>query len=256
MTGNSEVILVLPAKRSPDHPLRRAGLDALLGGQPEKAEDCFRRCLALVEGSEATRAFVCLADALFDQGRYAEAEEYLDRALTLGDHSGSGQISMAELLLVTEANPRRALKLAEEGFLLVTRPERRAIFFDRVVSDGLRGAAYWGRRARILAQLGSETEARDAIAQSLILVEAAELNARQSKPPVELLTRLIVGRNRFVNGCALMIADAHWQIGLAFSAIGETGKAASHFRTTRDTDRMGRFRQLSEQELNRINAQG
>src|ERR1035437_8875639 len=83
----------------PELRLRRKGLDLSLAGKPDKAEKYYRQSLAMLDPSDQVRSLGCLANVLMDQGRYQESQEYLERALELGDSTGSGQNSMADLLL-------------------------------------------------------------------------------------------------------------------------------------------------------------
>jgi tetratricopeptide (TPR) repeat protein len=228
--------------------LRRKGLDSLLAGKPGKAEECFRESMAMLDGSDQVRSLVCLADALMDQGRYEESRECLVRALGLGDPTGSGQGSMADLLLLTRTDPEKAIDMAEQSMELGIHRSRRDIYFGGGVYNDLLCARYWARRVQALKQLGRRAEAEQAIGRAERLVEAAKTEARQTRPRNSILVKLILG-GRIANHRALMVATAHWKIGLAFLAMENSSKAADHFRITRDTDRMGKYRRLAKQQL-------
>jgi tetratricopeptide (TPR) repeat protein len=236
----------------PELRLRRKGLDSLIAGRPGEAEKYFRRSLAMHHPSDQVRPLVCLADALMDQGRYEESKRYLVRAIGLGDATGSGQGSMADLLLLTGADPEKALDMADLALELTTRTSRQDIYFKVEVRNDLRHARYWGRRAQALAQLDRRAEARQAIDRASRLVKAAHAEAQQKKPHTPILAKLILGGRRLAHSRNLALATAHWKIGLAFLAIDDSSKAADHFRITRDTDRKGKYRDLARKQLKRL----
>jgi tetratricopeptide (TPR) repeat protein len=117
-----------------------------------------------------------------DQGRYEESKEYLVRALELGDPTGSGQGSMADLLLLTGADPEKVLDMADQAVELWTAWSKQNIYFGGEVSNDLWRATYWARRAQALAQLYRRAEARQVIDRALRVVEAATVAARHTKP--------------------------------------------------------------------------
>jgi tetratricopeptide (TPR) repeat protein len=233
----------------PMHRLRRKGLDSLIAGQPVAAENHFRASLAMaVDVSDRVRGLVCLGDALMDQGRYEESKACLLSALELGDPTGSGQGSMSDLLLITRADPERALEMAEEAMEKSTRASIN-VYFGRNVTNDLRLAKYWARRGNGLAQLDRSTEARQAIDRALRVAEAAESESQQSGTQASILATIVLGRRRIAHGRDLALATTHWRIGLALLAIGDSSKATDHFRITRDTDRRGKYRRLAQQQL-------
>jgi tetratricopeptide (TPR) repeat protein len=233
----------------PDLRLRRKGLDALIAGRPGEAEKYFRKSMAMLDPSNCVRSLVCLADALMDQGRYEESHEYLVRALELGDPTGSGQGSMADLLLLTRTDPEGALDMAGRAVELSTRSSRRDIYFGGGVSDDLRRAKYWARSAQALAHLNRQVEARQAIDRALRIVEAAKAEAELVRPRNSIIVKLIIGDRRLARHRELAVATTHWRIALAFLAIDDSTKAADHFRITHDTDRRGKYRRLARQQL-------
>ena len=235
----------------PELRLRRKGLDLLLAGQPEKAEKYYRQSLAMLDPSDQVRPLVCLADALMDQGRYKDSKEYLERALELGDSTGSGQVSMADLLLQMGTDPEKALDMAEQAMELSTGRSRRDIYFGGGVNDDLRRARYWARRTQALVQLSRRSEARQAIDRASRLVESAIAESRHTRPHNSILVKLILG-GRIASHRELAMATTHWQIGLAFLALEDSSKAIEHFRITRDTDHRGKYRRLAQQQLTRL----
>lgn len=127
---------------SPLHRLRRKGLDSLIAGRPEAAENHFRASLAMaVDAPDRVRGLVCLGDALMDQGRFEESKACLLGALELGDSTGSGQGSLSDLLLITRTDPERALEMAEQAMEQSLR-ESSHVYFDRNVTNDHRLAKY------------------------------------------------------------------------------------------------------------------
>ena len=239
----------------PELRLRRKGLDFLLAGQPKKAEKYFRKSMAMLDSSDQVRPLVCLADALMDQGRYDESLGCLVRALNLGESTGSGQGSMADLLLKMGTDPEKALEMADLAMELTTHTSRQDIYFGGEVSNDLRRAKYWARRAHALAQLNRQSEARQAIDRALRIVETAKAEAQQTKPHNSILIMMVIGSRRLNHHKDLTVATTHWKIGLALLAMNDSSKAIDHFRITRDTDHRGKYRRLAQQQLSRLESQ-
>jgi tetratricopeptide (TPR) repeat protein len=230
--------------------LRRKGLELLISGRPEKAEGYFRKALAgSGSGSgERVRALVCLGDSLKDQGHYAESKACLEEALKLGDPTGSGQGSMADLLLATRSGPERAMAMAEEGMRLSTgRREQNALSGGNVGND-LTRARCLARSAGALMQMGRKTEAQQAVMQAMNLATAALSAASETKPEAPMLGRLLLA-DRIARGRALMLSGTYWKIGLALLAVGDGAKAAECFRIAQSTDKAGKYRKLAACEL-------
>ncbi len=236
----------------PELRLRRKGMDLLLTGQPVKAEKYFRKSMAMFDASGQVRPLVCLASALIDQGRYDESRECLVRALELGDSTGSGQGSMADLLLQIGSDPEMALEMADLAVELTTHSLRWEIYFGGEVTNDLRRATYWARRAHALAQLSRRAEARQSIDRALRIVEAAKAEAQQTRPHNSILVMMVLGSRRLSHHRDLSVATTHWKIGLALLAMDDSSKAVEHFRITRDTDRRGKYRRLAQQQLERL----
>jgi tetratricopeptide (TPR) repeat protein len=235
--------------------LRSKGLELLISGNSTEAEKLFRESLAAVKDSpERVRTLVCLCDALSDQGRYKEAEEYLDEALEIGDPTGSGQASMADLLLATKTDPKRALEMAEESVNLSTgNSSATDPAVARTVSDDLARARCWARQAQAFTQLDQRTEARQAIDRAIRLAESAGSEEKTSPPAHRFQSWLVLGK-RVTTGRNLVFAGTHWRIGVALVALADPARAAEHFRMARDTDQKGKYRQLAEQQLRALNA--
>ncbi|HLY40714.1 MAG TPA: tetratricopeptide repeat protein [Terracidiphilus sp.] len=145
--------------RSRTFDLRRKGLDLLLAGNPSGAERCYREALSAdpkLPESDQVRLLVCLGDALIDQQRYSEAEECLEKALQMGDPTGSGQGSMADLLVLEKKNPERAIEMADEALRLTTQHPLSTRFGDAWsrVNDELLQAKAWARKAQALVVMG------------------------------------------------------------------------------------------------------
>jgi tetratricopeptide (TPR) repeat protein len=237
---------------SPRHfRLRRRGLNLLLSGKPIEAEKCYRAALDLgakVPGSDRVRLLVCLADSLIDQRRYEEAKQYLTVALDLGDPTGSGQGSMCELLLAQKADLEKATQMADEASRL--HPDHSRVFGDRwaAASKDLHEAKTWGRKARALFMLDRRTEGRQALDRALRIVDMSKPEVERAKPKTSLLPTLVLG-NRLRRMKHLTISATYWQIGLALLAARDTNKAAECFLVVRDTDIMGKYRSLAQEQL-------
>jgi len=240
------------AFHSPELRLRRKGLDSLLTGHPEVAEMYFRKALVMRDPADRVRPLVCLGDALMDQGRYLEAKDFLERALQLGDLTGSGQDSMADLLLLTRTHPEKAIEMASEAVHLSTTKPEQDLYFGGGVYNDLKRAKYWARTAQALAQLDRHAEAQQAIDRALRIAEGAKVNAKRTRPRTSLAAKLVLGDRRLRNHRYLVMAATHWQIGLAFLAIDDKSRAADHFRITHDADHRGKYRRLAQQRLDRI----
>jgi tetratricopeptide (TPR) repeat protein len=231
-----------------DLELRMKGLERLIAGQPEEAEQCFRKALAESSSGERVRALVCLGDALMDQGRYAESRTCLEEALRLGDPTGSGQGSMADLLLATRSDPERAMAMAEEGMRLTTAKAGPDIHFGGEVSNDLKRAKYWARSAGALMLMHRKSEAQQAVDRAVNLAAAARAAASQTRAATPVLTRLLLG-NRIARGRSLQMCATYWQVGRALLAVGDGARAADHFRIAQSSDIRGKYRRLAERQL-------
>ena len=240
-----------------DFRLRKKGLDLLLAGKPVEAEKCYREALSLgskVSNSDKVRLLVCLGDALTDQGRYKEAEECVAGALQMGDPSGSGQGSMADILLLEKKEPEKAVDCADEALRLISSPVNRHFGSAwSAVQDDLYEAKTWGRKAQAFALLGQRVEAKQAVERAIRIVEGSKDALARTMPQTNPLAMIILG-NRRQRMKTLFISATHWQIGQALLALGDTTKAAEHFQIVRDTDQMGKYRNLANQELIRLGA--
>jgi len=248
------LVLIRTGVLFPSYFRRRSnGMDLLLAGKPIEAEKCYRAALdsgAKVPDSDRVRLLVCLGDALFDQGRYGEANQVLTQALEFGDPTGSGQGSMCDVLLAQKASPQRALEMADEAMQLQGRTLDGMSFGKRwaTVSKDLLEARTWARKAQAFLLLDRRTEARQAVDHALSILDASKSDLQVARPQSSLVGRLAVG-DRLRRMKELAISDTYWRVGLSLLAVGDKGKAAEEFLIVRDTDRMGKYRSLAQKQL-------
>lgn len=232
------------------------GLDLQLAGKPAEAEKCFRIALnrgAKLQQSDRVRLLVCLADALFDQGRYQESKQCLDQALTLGDPTGSGQASMSDVLLALKTSPEKAIEMADESMQLQGASPISESFgaeWGRASRDLLE-ARTCARKARALLMLDRQAEARQALDRAVSILDASKSEVQLANPEADVETKLILG-DRLQRIKELTMAGTSWQVGLALLAMGDKDKAAEQFRIVRDTDHMGKYRSLAQKELDSL----
>ena len=248
------IVLIRTGVLFPNHiRLQRKGLDLLLAGKPVEAEKRYRTALDLgakVPESDRVHLLVCLGDALFDQGRYGEAQQYLTQALELGDPTGSGQGSMCDVLLAQKASLEKAIEMADLAMQLWGRALVGLPFGSRwaTVSKDLYEAKTCARKAQALLMLGQRTEARQAVDRALSILDASKSDLQVVRPQSSLAGRLAVG-NRLQRMKELTISATYWRVGLSLVAIGDKSKAAEEFRTVYDTDRMGKYHILAQKQL-------
>jgi tetratricopeptide (TPR) repeat protein len=228
----------------------------LLAGQPVEAEKCYRTVLdqgAKMQRSDRVRLLVCLADALYDQGRYEEARQYLDQALTLGDPTGSGQGSMCDVLLALKTSPEKAIEMADEAMRLQGGSAVTRSFGTgwAKASNDLLEARTWARKARALLMLDQRAEARQAVDSALSVLDGSKSEVQLASPEATLVGKLILG-NRLNRMKQLTISGTSWQVGLALLAMGDKDKAAQQFCVARDRDPMGKYRLLAQKELDSL----
>ena len=233
--------------------LRRKGLDLLLAGRPVDAEKCYREALALTGAfgqSYRVRLLVCLSDALFDQRRYQEEMEYLTNALEIGDPTGSGQASMCDLLIAMKKDPERALQLADEASRLISTSRQSAVFGNnwKIAKSNLYDAKTWARKARALLLLDRRAEARQAIDRAMTILDSSQEIVAHAKPETSPTGMLVLG-GRLDKMKELAIVNAHWEVGLALSELGDMDNAAKEFKLVQSTDRRGKYTQLATQKL-------
>jgi tetratricopeptide (TPR) repeat protein len=236
----------------PELRLRRKGLDRSLAGNPSEAEKLFRKALALTDGPDRVRPMVCIGNVLMDQGRYQESKEFLLAALELGDGSGSGQGSLADLLLLTGEDPNKAIEFSVQSMELANGRRHKDIYFGGYVSKTLREAKCLARTGHALAQMGKATEAREALGRATQMAEDAKSEAQRTRPRNPMVVWMVIGDRRLENHRGLVFATLHWTIGLAYLALGESRRAADHFQITRNADRRGKYRRLAEEQLARL----
>lgn len=95
----------------------------------------------------------CLGLTLAKMGRDEEARQCLERAVALGDRTGTARAFISDLLLEGRTEPERALALIEASLTVKT--------------SRLRLAGRAAVRARALAALGRQREMDEAIAAAL-----------------------------------------------------------------------------------------
>lgn len=121
-------------------------------GQLTDAESLLRTAIAMLASQTSyprERLYSSLGHVLTSMGRYDEAEEWLDRAIGVGDKTGNSQHGLAELRL-EQGRPEEALAFARQA--IVTRQLVREI-----------PASYYLDQARALALLGRTEEARESL---------------------------------------------------------------------------------------------
>lgn len=232
--------------------LRLKGLEFILAGKPIKAERCLRKALSRDSGhpsTERVRLLVTLGDALMDQGRFDESKRCLDEALEIGDPTGSGQISMAELFLLQLTSPEKAIEMSDLGVeLSMRRSERlqRPSQYERVLNS-LRRACGWARTSLALSHLERRSEAQQTLEMAVSLVVLAnseKLRAEQN----DAQTMFVVdyGLRIFMD---LLTADAHWSIAKALLEMKDTERAQKHLWAVRRHDPKGKLRSLAKKQL-------
>jgi len=234
---------------APELRLRRKGLDRLLSGHASEAEVLFREALALTDGADQVRPMVCLVDSLMDQGRYQESKEFLLTALDLGDSSGSGQGTMADLLLLTGEDPNKAIEFSRQALELGAGRRNRDIYFGGDVAGTLRNAKCLARTAHAFAQMGNETKAREALGRATQMAADAQAEAEHTRPRNPMVVWLVIGDRRVANHRDLVFATLHWRIGLAYLSLGDRRRAVDHFQITQRADRRGKYRRLAAKQL-------
>ncbi|HTW48941.1 MAG TPA: site-2 protease family protein [Acidobacteriaceae bacterium] len=234
-----------------DEVARRKGLDYLMAGQAVEAEAQFRTALGDGRGlarESHVRLLVCLADALQDQERFAEAKGYLETALQLGDDTGSGQGSMADILLLLGNDPQRALSVAAEACRLnIERIRKR----QAVANEEQARVRLLARQAQAYAQLDERSQADRAIGEATRMVDAALAARTQAQGRSPQGAELVFGRpsNSFDD---LLLAYSCYMVGRALGQMDRDDQAAKVLRTARDLDPKGTIRLRAQRELDRM----
>jgi tetratricopeptide (TPR) repeat protein len=222
---------------------RKTGLDLLVAGKPEEAETYFRKALeqeSTLPQANRVRLLVCLADALQDQDRYQEAQGYLETALALGDETGSGYGSMADILLLQGNDPKRAIAMAEEAARLNLERIRK----DRGdrLAEAMAQVRLLARQAQARAQMGQRVEAEDAMQDAVRMLDPELKEPERGSPNA---AEVVFGRapNEFAN---LLKAYSCWLVGRALAAMNQDREAAQYFRKSCELDAKGKFRRMAE----------
>jgi len=236
--------------------LRSQGLDLLLEGKPVEAERCYRAALDIgdrVPEADRVRLLVCLGDALIDEGRYADAKQYLGQALDLGDPTGSGQGSMCDALLALKESPERAIEMADEAMRLQAQARSAQPFGARwaEVSNTLYEAKTWARKCQALLLLGRKEEALQAVNRALKILDSSEPELQTARPQSPFAGILIAG-NRLRRMKQLAISSTYWRVGLSLLAVGDEAKATQELLVVCKTDRMGKYRNLAQGQLDSL----
>lgn len=230
--------------------LLRKGRALTRSGQPAEAEQCYRKALA--KGSSVpvpvqVRLLVNLGGALMDQGRYGESRESLNRALDLGDPTGSCNSFIAKLLLLQGTEPQKALDMAEQAMQIGGGAFRGGFLHDWGVRFGnLSRATQWAQKAWALALLRREREARqgiEAAANSVAAALAGTPNYRRTTPIYGPDYRTLV---------RLGVSEAQWTMGMALLAMNDTAQAAVHFRIAYETEPKGKYGKLALRQCEQL----
>ena len=229
-------------------PLAR-GLELALAGRPVEAEQCYRQALAGARLGEGERRslLVSLGDALIDQGRYAEAGEQLDRALEMGDPTGSCRASQATLRLLQGIEPQQALDLVMQAIAASEQTiggwsKRGGVQGELAVSmrAGLQAQKAWA-----LAVCGRTGEAEEAMRTAASQADEAYAALSGYNGRLAQRIRLTVQRSR---------ANTYWRIGMAWLALKQPEQARRQFEVAIQTDPAGKYGALCQKQLAQLEA--
>jgi hypothetical protein len=132
-------------------------------GRQAEAENCYRCALSSAGSSEPqfrNQVLCCLGFTLTELGRYEEAERCLETVIELGDKTGGARMGIADLLLLQEKEPEKALALIEQA-MRIRLPK--LVFADRM-----------GSKAWALALIGRLQEMGDTIAVAVQGINPAQ----------------------------------------------------------------------------------
>jgi tetratricopeptide (TPR) repeat protein len=187
--------------------LHNQGLILSLGGRLTEAETRYRKAIGMLKSDSRyhrERLHACLGFVLMDQRRFSEAEQCFERAIAMGDVTGSSQDGLAELRLVRGVDAERALAYANQA---IEHAKRRA--------KGLIAGAgsFYAHQAWALALLGRNEDARESLDEAL----------RIPAPP------------------AGGTAELRWRAGMVLLAMNQPAEARLHFQIGRDADPRGKY---------------
>lgn len=216
-------------------------------GQYAEAEQCYRKALAdesKLKPRLRARLMVCLGDALMDMDRYEDARLYLEAALAMGDPTGGCRFSLADLLLLRGADPRKALDMANQAVEASTDGLGELNFGGNTGKyfAGIIRAERWAQRAWALALLGRQAESQESIDGALglaIPAHAALVRRGNYRVPV-------------ANTAARCLAAVYWRTGEALLAMGQTDKAREHFLISSEGDPKSNCGARSRRHLERL----
>jgi tetratricopeptide (TPR) repeat protein len=255
-TDGAKMVQLLTGRRweefhgTGDERTRLKGLQALMAGNAVEAEAQFRAALGDGAGlarESHVRLLVCLADALEDQERCEEARGYLETALQLGDETGSGQGSMADVLLMLGSDPQRALSVAAEAYRLNIERIRK----DRIGNEDMARVRLLARQATAYAQMDEPSQADQAIGDAIRMVDAALAERKQAQSRGPQGAGLIFGRASNMHD-DLLLAYSCYKVGRSLRQMQRDERAAQYLRTGRDLDPKGTIRIRAQRELDRM----
>ena len=193
--------------------LHKGALILSLAGRTAEAEPRYRKALSLAsKGSRypRERLHASLGYALMDLGRYHEAEQCFHRAIEAGDNTGNSQDGLGELRLAEGVETERALGYFNQAIEHAKRRAGRRI-----------PGVYYAHRAWALALLGRSEEARESLAQALVV------------------------REPYAHGRAAV----SWRAGMVLLAMQQTEEALKHFQTGCEADPRGKYGWRCESQL-------
>ena len=103
--------------------------------------------------------------------------------------------------------------------------------------------------------LYKQPEAQKDLDRALSILDATKPQLESVRPQTSATGSLILG-DRLRRMKELTISGTYWAIGLALLAMGDKRRAIEQFVVVRDTDRMGKYRNLAQKELNSLGYTG
>ncbi len=246
--GAAGIWLLISGDSGPDDLLRRGARLAIAGKYPE-AEKCYRKAMADDEKLPPplrARLLVALGNTLMDMDRHEESRQYLEAALAMDDPRGECRGSLADVLLLHAADPRRALNLSEETIEAckddIVDPASGEPIGARLAN--IIRAGQWARRAWALALLERQADCQESVDYALKLVDPAAAG----QPRIESY------KVPATTAASLSLAVVHWRAAEALLATGQTEPAREHFQIAADLDPQGKLGGRSRQHLERLPA--
>ena len=191
-----------------------------MSGQPEDAERRCRRALGNGKRSDARFALDRLSGILIDMGKFEEARECLERAISLDAGFDLACLDRAQLMLMEGDDPQQALELAERA--LEAKPSPAVYCTGRQTAAEIHAVRAWA-----FAALGRRRDAE-------VSTQRALDRADQNCPPV--------------------VAGIYWRLGRAMAALGDRNAAMIHLRNTALLDPQGKYGDLARAEIEQLSA--